>query len=116
MHDKPIVLWFRNDLRLGDHAALVAAVRTGAPILPLYILDDASPRQWKMGGASRWWLGKSLAALSGDLASIAFSSIAGQATGFRIGIERRPENWLRPCNNLLGASMEAAPPVLVGGR
>lgn len=68
MHDKPIVLWFRNDLRLGDHAALVAAVRTGAPILPLYILDDASPKQWKMGGAARWWLDKSLAALSDDLA------------------------------------------------
>lgn len=68
MRDKPIVLWFRNDLRLGDHAALAAAVRTGAPILPLYILDDVSPDCWKMSGASRWWLGESLAALSNDLA------------------------------------------------
>jgi len=67
MHDKPIVLWFRGDLRLGDHAALAAAVRSGAPILPLYILDDASPKEWKAGGASRWWLGESLAALSEDL-------------------------------------------------
>jgi len=68
MRDKPIVLWFRNDLRLGDHAALAAAARTGVPVLPLYILDDVSPKHWKSGGASRWWLGESLAALSEDLA------------------------------------------------
>jgi deoxyribodipyrimidine photo-lyase len=69
MHDKPIVLWFRSDLRLSDHAALAAAVRSGAPVLPLYIFDDASPMEWKMGGASRWWLAKSLVALSEDIAA-----------------------------------------------
>ena len=68
MHDKPIVLWFHSDLRLNDHPALAAAVRSGAPVLPLYILDDTSPREWKRGGASRWWLAKSLAALSDDIA------------------------------------------------
>ena len=68
MPGKPIVLWFRRDLRLADHAALAAAVRSGAPVVPLYILDDGSPGPWKLGGASRWWLDKSLAALAGDLA------------------------------------------------
>jgi deoxyribodipyrimidine photo-lyase len=38
MSRKPVVLWFRNDLRLSDHAALVAASRSGAPVIPLYIL------------------------------------------------------------------------------
>jgi deoxyribodipyrimidine photo-lyase len=63
----PVIVWFRNDLRLADHPALTAAAETGAPILPLYILDDATPQRWRMGGASRWWLNGSLAALDGDL-------------------------------------------------
>ena len=29
--------------------------------LPLYILDDATPGRFRMGGASRWWLNGSLA-------------------------------------------------------
>ena len=68
MSRKPVILWFRNDLRLSDHAALVAASRSGAPVIPLYILDDNLPGRWAPGGASRWWLAKSLAALADDLA------------------------------------------------
>ena len=63
----PVIVWFRQDLRLGDHKALAAALSTGAPVVPLYILDDVTPGNWKMGGASRWWLHMSLAALDKDL-------------------------------------------------
>jgi deoxyribodipyrimidine photo-lyase len=63
----PIVVWFRNELRLSDHPALAAAAAAGAPILPLYILDDATPGRFRMGGASRWWLHGSLAALDKEL-------------------------------------------------
>ena len=63
----PIIVWFRNDLRLADHPALTAAAATGAAVLPLYILDDATPGRLRMGGASRWWLNGSLAALDNDL-------------------------------------------------
>ena len=62
----PVILWFRQDLRLADQAALAAAVRDG-PVIPLYVLDDHAPRQWKMGGASRWWLHHSLRSLDNDL-------------------------------------------------
>ena len=55
----PTIIWFRQDLRLSDHAALCAAAAKG-PIIPLYILDDETPGSWKMGAASRWWLHKSL--------------------------------------------------------
>ncbi len=65
----PVLLWFRNDLRLSDHAALRAALDSGAPVLPVYVLDDAAPGRWKRGGASRWWLHHSLAALDADLRS-----------------------------------------------
>jgi len=64
---KPVVVWFRQDLRLSDQRALAAAVATGAPVIPLYILDDISPQSWRMGGASRWWLDKSLSALGKSL-------------------------------------------------
>ena len=32
------ILWFRRDLRLGDHPALLAAA-DGARVLPLFVLD-----------------------------------------------------------------------------
>ncbi|MFK8041472.1 cryptochrome/photolyase family protein [Congregibacter sp.] len=64
-----IILWFRQDLRLNDHPALEAAAREGTRVLPLYILDDETPNEWRMGGASRWWLHHSLSALGKDLAT-----------------------------------------------
>ena len=61
------VVWFRQDLRVADQAALRAAADAGGTVLPLYVLDDVSPGRWRMGGASRWWLHGSLRALAGDL-------------------------------------------------
>ena len=70
MTSAPILLWFRQDLRLVDHRALAAALAAGRSIIPVYILDDVTPGAWRMGGASRWWLHKSLAALGRDLESL----------------------------------------------
>lgn len=50
-----------------DNTALSAAHETGAPILPVYILDDVNAGPWKMGGASRVWLHHSLTALNKSL-------------------------------------------------
>jgi deoxyribodipyrimidine photo-lyase len=63
----PTLLWFRQDLRLQDNPALHAAVARGAPIVPLYILDDAGEWGWAPGAAARWWLHHSLAALDATL-------------------------------------------------
>ena len=62
----PAILWFRQDLRLADNPALVAAMAAG-PVLPVFILDDAAAGAWAPGGAGRWWLHHSLAALAADL-------------------------------------------------
>ena len=70
LSDSPIIVWFRLDLRLGDHAALSEAAKTGAPVLPVYILDDETPGRFRAGGASRWWLHGSLDALDRDLARL----------------------------------------------
>lgn len=33
------IIWFRRDLRLKDHAALYHALRSGIPVLPIFIFD-----------------------------------------------------------------------------
>lgn len=63
----PVLLWFRQDLRLADNAAFAAALARGGPIVPVFVLDDAGEGRWAPGGASRWWLHRSLQALDSDL-------------------------------------------------
>ena len=60
------IVWFRQDLRLSDQAALATAVHEGA-VIPIYVLDDQMPGDWRIGGAQRWWLHHSLAALAAAL-------------------------------------------------
>lgn len=60
----PAIMWFRQDLRLADNPALNAAAESGAPLIPLFILDEDVMQP---GGASRWWLHHSLAALAKSL-------------------------------------------------
>lgn len=67
MSTAPVIMWFRQDLRLADNPALHAAAATGAPVIPVYILDDDNAGPWAMGAASRVWLHHSLAALDESL-------------------------------------------------
>ena len=62
------LVWFRRDLRLADHPALAAAAGSGARVIPVYILDGETEKQWRLGGASRWWLAQSLRSLEKSLA------------------------------------------------
>ena len=65
--DGPSIVWFRDDLRLGDNPALQAAIERGRPIVAVFVLDEESPGIRPLGGASRWWLHGSLAALAASL-------------------------------------------------
>ncbi|WP_132385710.1 deoxyribodipyrimidine photo-lyase [Novosphingobium sp. PhB165] len=58
----PRIVWLRRDLRLSDQPAIVEAASIGA-VIPVYVLDDETPKHRCMGGASRWWLHHSLASL-----------------------------------------------------
>ncbi|WP_203143091.1 FAD-binding domain-containing protein [Marinobacter mangrovi] len=47
------VVWFKRDLRVADHAPLLAAVERGEPVIPLYVVEpeywqrpDTSERHW----------------------------------------------------------------------
>jgi deoxyribodipyrimidine photo-lyase len=66
----PVIAWFRRDLRLADNPALARAAATGRPVVPVFILDEDTPGLRPPGGASRWWLHHSLAALANDLAAL----------------------------------------------
>jgi deoxyribodipyrimidine photo-lyase len=62
----PLIVWFREDLRLADNPALAAAAQSGRPVIAVYILDETQGVR-APGAASRWWLDKSLASLAADL-------------------------------------------------
>ncbi|MES2915883.1 MAG: deoxyribodipyrimidine photo-lyase [Pseudomonadota bacterium] len=59
MTDRPLILWFRRDLRLGDQPMLAAAVATGRPLVPVFVLD---PETEAVGAAPKWRLGLSVEA------------------------------------------------------
>lgn len=72
----PVILWFRNDLRLHDHAALQAAwqaaIAANAPVIPLYCFDPRHFRTtaWgfaKTGGFRAQFLHESVADLRRSL-------------------------------------------------
>ena len=65
MTDRPALVWLRHDLRLDDNPALAAARKTGAPVIPVFIMDESIDHA--PGAASRWWLHHSLASLGEDL-------------------------------------------------
>ncbi|QTG82511.1 cryptochrome/photolyase family protein [Arthrobacter crystallopoietes] len=49
------LVWFRDDLRVRDNPALLAAV-ADSPAAALYVLDEESSGIRPLGGAGRWWL------------------------------------------------------------
>jgi deoxyribodipyrimidine photo-lyase len=67
MQDRPLILWFRRDLRLADQPMLAAAVATGRPLVPLFLLD---PETEALGAAPKWRLGLAVAAFAARLAGL----------------------------------------------
>lgn len=61
---KPILMWFRRDLRLSDHPALMAACQSGQPVIPVAICD---PQTAALGDAPQWRLGQGLGHLAQTL-------------------------------------------------
>jgi deoxyribodipyrimidine photo-lyase len=61
------IVWFRRDLRLEDHPALAAALRSHERVVCVYIHAPEEDQPWAIGAASRWWLHHSLASLDACL-------------------------------------------------
>ncbi len=72
------IVWFKRDLRVGDHAPLSQAAEAG-PVLPLYIVE---PELWRQPehSARQWaFIAESLEELRNDLARL------GQSLVVRVG-------------------------------
>jgi deoxyribodipyrimidine photo-lyase len=63
----PAIVWFRQDLRLGDNPALSFAAQSGKPLILVYINDESSYGRWPPGEAAQWWLHNSLNSLNEKL-------------------------------------------------
>lgn len=64
--------WFRDDLRVADNPALLAAARDGGAVA-LYVLDEDSAGIRPLGGAAKWWLHHALVDLREELAGLGIS-------------------------------------------
>ena len=63
------ILWYRQDLRIDDHPALLAASNFGE-VLPVYIYNEDEEGEWPHGSATKWWLHHSLKSLALNLKKI----------------------------------------------
>jgi deoxyribodipyrimidine photo-lyase len=117
MPDTSVILWFRQDLRLHDQPALIAAVHDG-PVIPVYVLDDAGPGKWRMGAAQRWWLHHSLAKLEKSLhgkglrlilrkghAAAELKALMKETNATAIHAIRHYEPWWRTSEHALGDAL-----------
>lgn len=54
-----VLVWFRQDLRIADNPAFLAACKQGE-VIPVYLYAPHEADPWALGGASRWWLHEAL--------------------------------------------------------
>ncbi len=104
------IVWFEHNLRLADNEALSAAFAGGA-VIPLYIFDEETPGDWKMGGASRAWLHHSLTSLDASLqekgsrlilrkgrAEVVLRAVADETGASEIHAQKECAPWARERN------------------
>ena len=112
------ILWFRQDLRLADQAALAAAAAEG-PVVPVYVLDDDAPGDWRIGAAQRWWLHHSLTSLDEGLAKLGaplvlrrgdavaeILALAKETGAIRVHALRHYEPWWQAAEATLDGKIE----------
>jgi deoxyribodipyrimidine photo-lyase len=125
----PSILWFRQDLRLSDNAALYAAAEAG-PVVAVYVFDENA------GDAQHWWLHHSLTALAADLAALGvplvlrrgdvvaeLKSVMAETGATRVHATRAYEPWWKAADAALGDALTLhhgnylvhPPTVLTGG-
>ncbi len=89
------IIWFRRDLRVRDHPALVAAIEAADAVIPVFAFDDGLLGGRWPSANRRWFMRESLVALSHDL----------QARGAALRVLRgRPEEVIPAFAREAGAS------------
>ena len=114
------VVWYRQDLRVRDHDALLDACARG-PVVPVYCWHPEGEGAWPLGGAQRWWLDRSLRALARELESRGsrllvrsgdpadeLASVARAAGAVRVACTRRHEPAAMREEERVADALEAA--------
>jgi deoxyribodipyrimidine photo-lyase len=114
----PSIVWFRQDLRLEDQPAVLAAAAEG-PVVAVYVLDDQTPGAWKVGAAQRWWLHHSLISLQNSLQRLGsrlilrrgrsvqeLERIARELGAGRVHAIQHYEPWWRQAEKQVAATLE----------
>ncbi|WP_439367482.1 cryptochrome/photolyase family protein [Bradyrhizobium sp. DASA03005] len=78
---------------MSDHPAVDAAANSGAPVLCLYVLDEAAGRA--PGGAARWWLAQSLRTLGAEIAARGGSLVLRRGSAAKVIPELAQESGAR---------------------
>lgn len=116
----PAIVWFRQDLRLHDQPALLAAAQGGRSIVAVYVLDEGAAGEWALGGAARWWLHHSvksldagLQALGGRLvlrrgaATLVLPALAQEIGAAEVHAGRMHEPWARQADMAVADALRA---------
>ena len=74
------IVWFRHDLRLHDQPAFARALELGEPVVPVYVWSPEEERDWAPGGATKWWLHRSLQSLAKSLENLGLRLILRNGT------------------------------------
>ncbi|MCL4254274.1 MAG: deoxyribodipyrimidine photo-lyase, partial [Anaerolineae bacterium] len=64
---KPVIVWYRRDLRTYDYLPLYHAIQTGQPILPVFIFDPTILDSKRISPARLKFMLNGLSALRDDL-------------------------------------------------
>ena len=87
MTNPPVIVWFRNDLRVTDNPALNNAlkvsIKENRKIICIYIFENYSSFSSNYGSASKWWLHGSLKTLDQELTKLNEERIASSLNFFK---------------------------------
>ena len=83
MKPPPVIVWFRNDLRLSDNPTLTEALKEGCEVVPVFVWDPEREAPWSPGAASRSWLHHSLKALDRSIHQLGSRLIVREGESLR---------------------------------
>ena len=80
--ERPVIVWFRDDLRLADNPALNAAASSGRKIICIFLHDEESAGVRPLGGAaiSAAWNGRVWAGFVRPDGTVYMSAVAPRAS------------------------------------
>jgi deoxyribodipyrimidine photo-lyase len=87
---RPIIIWFRRDLRIDDNPALFHAAAQGAPVIPLFVFDAGLVRSLPSDGAAFDFQAEALAELDEGL-----RALGGKLVTRRGSVQKVHESLIR---------------------